>query len=796
MATITEGPAVPAGGGQVELAISGMTCASCAARIEKKLNRIDGVQASVNYATEKARVSFPASVRPDELVATVEQAGYHATLPEPPRRRAAQDEEAPPGDELAGLRTRLLVSLLLSVPVVALAMIQPLQFTYWQWVSLALAAPVVGWGALPFHHAALANLRHGAATMDTLISMGTLAAFGWSLYALFLGGAGAAGRTHPFELTTAPMAGAANIYLEVAAGVTTFILAGRYFEARAKRRAGAALRALLELGAKDVAVLRETGGGAGREHRIPIERLAVGDRFVVRPGEKIATDGVVVDGSSAVDASMLTGEPVPVEVAVGDPVVGATVNAGGRLVVRATRVGADTQLAQMAQLIEDAQSGKAQVQRLADRVSAVFVPIVIALAVGTLGCWLAVGASAAMAFTAAVAVLIIACPCALGLATPTALMVGTGRGAQLGILIKGPEVLESTRRVDTIVLDKTGTVTTGRMALVDVTPAAGEDADQVLRLAGALEDASEHPIARAITAGAGERVGELPAVDGFTNVEGLGVHGVVDGHAVVVGRPALLADWSLHLPEELRRARATAKAEGRTAVAVGWDGQVRGLLVVADTVQATSAQAVRQLRELGLSPVLLTGDNEAAARAVARQVGIDPGPDTVLAEVLPAGKVDVVQQLQAKGRVVAMVGDGVNDAAALAQADLGLAMGTGTDVAIEASDLTLVRGDLRAAVDAIRLARRTLRTIQGNLFWAFAYNVAALPLAAAGLLNPMIAGAAMAVSSVFVVTNSLRLRRFTPLAVGPPVVGVSSLPGSSSVPRSARTARSPARRAR
>jgi Cu+-exporting ATPase len=739
---------------RVELAIGGMTCASCASRIERRLNRLDGVTATVNYATEQARVSYPAALHVDDLVAEVEKAGYTAAPPAPPTPE--RDSAAPPRDDPAdALRRRLLVSLVLSVPVVLLAMLPALQFTYWQWLSLTLAAPVLVWGALPFHRAAWTNLRHGAATMDSLISVGTLAAFGWSLYALFLGTAGTPGMVHPFELTVSRTDGAGSIYLEVAAGVTTFILAGRWFEARATRRAGSALRALLELGAKDVAVLRD-----GREERIPAERLAVGDRFVVRPGEKVATDGVVEEGSSAVDMSLLTGESVPVEVRPADPVVGATVNAGGRLVVRATRVGAETQLARMARLVADAQNGKAAAQRLADRVSAVFVPVVIALALGTLGFWLGSGSGAGAAFTAAVAVLIIACPCALGLATPTALIVGTGRGAQLGILIKGPEVLESTRRVDTVVLDKTGTVTTGRMTLVDVIPAAGQDRRALLRLAGAVEDASEHPIARAVAAGAAGQAGPLPPVADFRAVEGLGVQGVVDGHAVVVGRAALLAGWDLPLPAELVAAKDAAEADGRTAVVAGWDGAVRGMLVVADAVKPTSAEAVRQLRALGLTPVLLTGDNRTVARAVAREVGIDE----VVAEVLPADKVDVVTRLQADGKVVAMVGDGVNDAAALARADLGLAMGTGTDVAIEASDLTLVRGDLRAAADAIRLSRRTLGTIKGNLFWAFAYNVAALPLAAAGLLNPMIAGAAMALSSVFVVSNSLRLRRFRPLA--------------------------------
>ncbi|MFF5213672.1 heavy metal translocating P-type ATPase [Micromonospora sp. NPDC000442] len=736
----------------IELAIGGMTCASCAARIEKKLNRMDGVQATVNYATEKATVSYADPVTPDDLVVTVEKTGYRATLPPPPT--SAAPAAAEPADPLSALRTRLWVSVALSVPVIALAMVPAWQFTYWQWLSLTLAAPVVVYGGLPFHRAALVNLRHGAATMDTLVSLGTLAALGWSVWALFLGTAGTPGMTHPFSFDIGRTDGAGNIYLEAAAGVTTFILAGRYFEARAKRTAGAALRALLELGARDVSVLRD-----GVETRIPVDQLAVGDRFVVRPGEKIATDGTVEEGSSAVDASLVTGESVPVEVGTGDTVIGGCVNAGGRLVVTATRVGADTQLAQMARLVEQAQSGKAAAQRLADRISGVFVPIVIALAVGTLGWWLGNGAGPAAAFTAAVAVLIIACPCALGLATPTALLVGTGRGAQLGVLIKGPEALESTRRVDTVVLDKTGTVTTGRMSLLAVTPGEGERRDEVLRLAAALESGSEHPVARAVVAGAAE-VGALPPVTDFANVAGLGVTGTVDSRRVLLGRARLLGERGLVVPDDLARAATDAEAAGRTAVLVGWDGQARGLLAVADQVKPTSPEAVRRLRALGLKPVLLTGDNATVARAVAAEVGVDE----VIAEVLPTEKVEVVARLQGEGRVVAMVGDGVNDAAALAQVDLGLAMGTGTDVAIEASDLTLVRDDLLAAVDAIRLARATLGTIKGNLFWAFAYNVAALPLAAAGLLNPMIAGAAMAFSSVFVVANSLRLRRFRPVS--------------------------------
>ncbi|MGE9807132.1 heavy metal translocating P-type ATPase [Janibacter sp. G1551] len=752
-------------GRSLDLEIGGMTCASCAARIEKKLNKMPGVTASVNYATEKAHVAFTDDVAPEDLVATVEATGYTAALPAPP---ATADQPSPDAGQqakdadAAAWRQRLLVSAALTMPVLAMAMVPALQFDNWQWISLTLASPVVVWGALPFHRAAWTNLRHGAATMDTLISVGVSAAYLWSLWALLFTHAGMTGMRMPFDLLPSRSGAGAepHIYLEVAAAVTTFIVAGRYFEARAKRTSGAALRALLDMGAKDVAVLRD--GPAGTvETRVPIGQLQVGDSFVVRPGEKVATDGTVVTGTSAVDASMLTGESVPVEVGPGDAVVGATVNAGGRIVVRATRVGSDTQLAQMARLVEEAQSGKAEVQRLADRVSAVFVPIVIALSLVTLAAWLLTGHSATAAFTAAVAVLIIACPCALGLATPTALLVGTGRGAQLGILIKGPQVLESTRRVDTVVLDKTGTVTTGHMCVASVHAATGESAAQVLALAGALEDASEHPIGRAIAKHASQTGIELPHVEDFANHGGNGVTGVVDGHAVMAGRRSWLAtQWSLTAPAELKRQADAAESEGRTPVWVAWDGEVRAVIVVADTVKDTSAQAIADMRDLELRPVLLTGDNARAAQAVAAQVGI--GHEDVIAEVLPADKVDVVKRLQDSGAVVAMVGDGVNDAAALAQADLGLAMGTGTDVAIEASDLTLVSGDLRAAPDAIRLARATLGTIKGNLFWAFAYNVAALPLAAFGLLNPLIAGAAMAFSSVFVVSNSLRLRGFTP----------------------------------
>ncbi|MEU6834892.1 heavy metal translocating P-type ATPase [Streptomyces rubiginosohelvolus] len=758
--TATTAAGAEAGTTAVELAIGGMTCASCAARIEKKLNRMDGVEATVNYATEKAKVTYAgADVSVDDLIATVEATGYTARPPAPP---AAETAAPPPGsgdteqsaaedDGLTTLRQRLITAVLLAVPVIAMAMIPALQFDYWQWLSLTLAAPVVTYAAWPFHRAAWTNAKHGAATMDTLISVGTSAAFLWSVWALFFGTAGMVGMTHPFEFTIARSDGAGNIYLEAAAGVTAFILAGRYFEARSKRKAGAALKALMELGAKEVTVLRD-----GVETTIPTSALQVGDRFLVRPGEKIATDGTVVEGSSAVDASMLTGESVPVEVTAGDTVTGATLNAGGRLVVEATRVGNDTQLARMAKLVEDAQNGKASAQRLADRISAVFVPIVIALALATLGYWLGNGAGLTAAFTAAVAVLIIACPCALGLATPTALMVGTGRGAQLGILIKGPEVLETTRRVDTIVLDKTGTVTTGRMTLQTTHTTDTTTEAEVLRIAGALENASEHPIAQAVATAATDTTGPLPTPEDFTNVPGLGVQGIIEGHAVLVGREQLLAEWEIRLPAPLAEAKKAAEAAGRTAIAVAWDGEARAVLEVADAVKDTSAEAVRRLRALGLTPILLTGDNRAVAESVAAEVGIDE----VYAEVMPQDKVDVVKRLQAEGRSVAMVGDGVNDAAALAQADLGLAMGTGTDAAIEAGDLTLVRGDLNAAADAIRLSRRTLSTIRTNLFWAFAYNVAALPLAAAGLLNPMIAGAAMAFSSVFVVGNSLRLRTF------------------------------------
>ena len=748
-------------GEQVDLLVGGMTCASCAARIEKKLNRMPGVEASVNYATEKASVLIPDGTTVEDAIAVIEETGYTAARPKPPEAPTL-DVPTDQDREVVSLRQRLILSAVLATPVLLLSMIPPLQFTNWQWLALTLAAPVAAWGAWPFHRAAWVNLRHGAATMDTLISIGVLAALGWSLYALFLGMAGVPGMTMAFSFTATPGSGADEIYLEVASAVTVFILAGRYFEARAKKQSGAALKALLELGAKETTLLRD-----GAETTVPTASLVVGDQFVVRPGEKIATDGTVVEGNSAIDVSMLTGESVPVEVGPGAAVVGATLNSGGRLVVRATRVGADTQLAQLGRLVEQAQTGKAEVQRLADRVSAIFVPIVIGLSLAALVVWLLLGAGTVVAFTAAVATLIIACPCALGLATPTALLVGTGRGAQLGILIKGPQILESTHRVDTIVLDKTGTVTTGRMTLVAAVPVAGGDEQLLLHLAGAAETGSEHPIAQAIVSGARERAGELPSPESFASTDGLGVQALVGGRVVLVGRPRWLTEqWTIPLPSELETVLAAFEAQGRTAVAVAWDGQARGILAVSDVVKDTSAAAIAEFRRLGLQPVLLTGDNEAVAAFVAAEVGISD----VRAGVLPAEKAQIIRELQSEGRVVAMVGDGVNDAVALATADLGIAMGTGTDVAIEASDLTLVRSDLIAAADAIRLSRRTLSTIKANLFWAFAYNVAAIPLAMLGLLNPLIAGAAMALSSVFVVSNSLRLRGFRGLNVaGAPI---------------------------
>jgi Cu+-exporting ATPase len=735
---------------RIDLPIEGMSCAACASRIERTLNKLDGVEASVNFATERATVHFdPATVATPDLVGAVAAAGYHAVVSGAADSSRALDELRPP----------LLVATVLSLPVLVISTVPALQFDYWQWVALALATPVVLWAGRSFHVAAWKSLRHGAATMDTLISIGTLAAWGWSVVALCFLGAGRIGLRMPFELVLSQHASSDRIYLEVASVVTTFILAGRFFEGRARRRSGAALRALLELGAKDVAVLDPDGA----ERRIPVAQLAVGDRFVVRPGEKIATDGIVEEGSSAVDQSLLTGESMPVEKHPGDDVVGATTNAGGRLVIRAGRVGADTALAQIGRLVAEAQTGKAEVQRLADRISGVFVPIVIALALLTLAAWLADGASAGFALTATVAVLIVACPCALGLATPTALLVGTGRGAQLGILIKGPEVLESTARIDTIVLDKTGTVTSGRMGLVGVTPCEGVERVELLRLVGAIEHPSEHPIGRAIAQAARSELGQLPVAELFVSRDGLGVEGVVDGHALVVGRPSLLQSAGIELPARLSVAIAHAQAVGRSAIAAAWDGEARGVLEISDSVKPASAEAISLLRALGLRPVLLTGDSRETAEAVALEVGIDE----VISDVMPAEKAAVIRRLQAEGRVVAMVGDGVNDAPALAHADLGLAIGTGTDVAIEASDLTLVTGDLRAAADAIRLSRRTLATIKGNLFWAFAYNVLALPLAALGYLDPIIAGATMALSSIFVVSNSLRLRGFRAVRATP-----------------------------
>ena len=769
-------------GQRTELLVGGMTCASCATRIEKKLNRMPGVEASVNYATEKATLLIPDETSIDVAIATIEATGYTARLPQAGTTEPSETVDVASG-ELAALQTRLILSAVLAAPVVAMSMIPVLQFTSWQWLALTLAAPVAVWGAWPFHRAAWVNARHAAATMDTLVSVGVLAAFAWSLYALFFGAAGTPGMTMLFSFRTDPAAGMNEIYLEVAAAVPVFLLTGRYFEVRAKRQSGAALKALLEMGAKEATLLHE-----GVETRLPAASLTVGDLFVVRPGEQIATDGDVVEGTSAVDASMLTGETLPVEVAPGDRVVGATLNSGGRLVVRATHVGADTELAHMGRLVEQAQAGKADVQRLADRVSAVFVPIVIALAVLTLVVWLYLGSGPEVAFTAAVATLIIACPCAMGLATPTALLVGTGRGAQLGILIKGPQVLESTRRVDTIVLDKTGTVTTGRMTLTDVIALSSASEEQLLLLSGSAETGSEHPIAAAVVRGAKERIGTLPHLESFSSEQGLGVQAVVDGHLVLVGRQRwLIEQWNLPMPSELAAMSTMLEEAGKTTVAVAWDGEVRGLLAVSDVVKTSSAAAVDALRSLGLRPILLTGDNERVAFSVAAEVGISE----VIAEVLPAEKADVVRRLQSEASVVAMVGDGVNDAIALATADLGIAMGTGADVAIAASDLTLVRADLTATVDAIRLSRRTLRIIKGNLFWAFAYNSAGIPLAMLGLLNPLIAGAAMALSSVFVVSNSLRLRGFRPLmthglarqasALAQPVRALTVAPGKEGI---------------
>ena len=738
--------------GRTDLVIGGMTCGACANRIERKLNKLQGVQAVVNYATEKATVTHPPDTSPQELIEAVERAGYTAALPTPEPEPAAADRPDEPDPVLAEHRNRMLVCAALTVPVVAMAMVPALQLVYWQWLSLTLVAPVVVWGGLPFYRSAWSNLRHGAATMDTLVSIGALSAFGWSLYALFLGGAGLPGFSHPFHFTLSWSGGSSQIYLEVAAGVVTFVLAGRYAEAKARRRSGAALRALLSLAAREATVLRE-----GREVRVPADQLLVGDRFVVRPGEKVAADGIVVEGVSAMDMSMLNGEPVPVDVGAGDEVSGGCVAADGRLVVQATRVGGDTRLAQMAALVEEAQTRKAAAQRLADRVSGLFVPVVLTLAAATWGFWMGAGAGAAMAVDAATAVLIVACPCALGLATPTALLVGTGRGAQLGILITGPEVLESTRRIDTILLDKTGTLTRGEMSVTDVVPAAGEDLDTVLGVAGALEAASQHPVAAAISRHAAEHLGVVPVARKAVSLDGLGMRGVVDGRKVLIGRQQLMATYGIEVPPALAAALSECYSHGGTGAVLAWSGRARAAFLVADSLRPTSADAVAELRALGLEPVLLTGDSAGAAMAVADQVGIT----SVIADALPEGKVEVVRRYQQAGHVVAMVGDGVNDAAALAQADLGLAMGSGTDIAIHASDLTLVRADLTAVVDAIRLSRRTLAVIRGNLFWAFAYNYVALPVAAAGLLNPMLAGAAMALSSVFVVSNSLRLRRFT-----------------------------------
>jgi Cu+-exporting ATPase len=739
----------------LQLDLTGMTCASCANRIERSLNKVPGIEATVNYATEKATVRVAddsAALDADALIAAVEKAGYGASVVVP--REVSAASIAPvsaPVDELAPLRQRLIISAVLTVPVLVLSMIPALQFTNWQWLALTLASPVAMWGAWPFHKVALHNARRLIASMDTLISVGVTAAYLWSLYALFFGEAGMPGMTMTLQLLGRPEEGAHEIYLEVAAAVTVFILLGRYLEARAKRSSSEALNALLDLAARDAAVLRD-----GIEVRVPVGQLQLNDRFVVRPGETIATDGVVIEGTSSVDASLLTGESLPVDVEPDSRVVGGTLNIGGRLVVEASRVGADTELARMGRLVEEAQTGKAEVQRIADRVSGVFVPIVFALALLTLLGWILLGNSVQIGFTAAVATLIIACPCALGLATPTALLVGTGRGSQLGILIRGPQVLERTRRIDTIVLDKTGTVTTGQLAVTAVTAVAGIDRDRMLALAASAEDGSEHPLARAVVDHARSVGVSLFAAESFESHAGAGVTAVVEGHALAIGRASWLYEsWAIEVDASLI---ATHEDAGATPIVVAIDGAVAGVIVLADTLKPTSALAIERFRALGLDPVLLTGDNAGAARAVGAALGIDD----VRAGVTPAGKLDVIRQLQADGHVVAMVGDGVNDAAALAAADLGIAMGGGTDAAMAASDLTVVSGDLLVVVDAIRLARRTLRTIIGNLFWAFGYNVAAIPIAMLGLLNPLLAGLAMAFSSVFVVTNSLRLRGFKP----------------------------------
>ncbi|RLP07508.1 heavy metal translocating P-type ATPase [Propionibacterium australiense] len=732
----------------IDLDVQGMTCASCAARIQKKLNKVDGVQAAVNYATAKAHVLAPHGTDADSLIEVVRAAGYDASLPDP-----GEDAEARAREHAERIRRRLVLSACIAVPVMLVSMITPLQFPGWQWVVFALTTPVLFWGGWGFHRSAWVNLRHGAFTMDTLISVGTLAAYLWSAYCLVFGNAGTIGMKHPFSLHLMRADALDAVYFEAACGTITFILLGRWIEARSKSEAGSALRELLMMGARHVHVLDDDGTETTR----PIEALRVGQRFVVRPGEKVASDGDVVEGNSAIDAHVITGESVPVEVGPGDHVVGATLNTNGRLVVQATAVGADTQLSQIAHLVEQAQTGKSNAQRLADRIAAVFVPVVIGLALITLLAWLLAGAGVSFAVTAGVSVLIISCPCALGLATPTALLAGTGRGAQLGVLIRGPEALERARAIDTVVMDKTGTLTKGEMSVQRIVPAGGEDDSAVLANAAALEAGSEHPIAEAIVARAAER-GAVPQAEDFRTIPGRGVQAVLDGTAAFAGSSALMADQAMAIPAPLAEAADSASARGATVVFVAWAGAVRGVIAVSDEIAANSARAVERFHALGLRTVMLTGDNERAAGHVAAQVGIDE----VHAQVLPEQKLSVVNGLRGKGHRVAMIGDGVNDAAALAAAELGIAMGTGTDAAIAASDLTLMRHDLMLAVDAIALSRATLRTIRGNLFWAFFYNVCAIPIAVAGLLNPMIAGAAMAFSSVFVVTNSLRLRGFQP----------------------------------